>query len=201
MLNAKSSERRQNYQRSLEKHGESPKSLQWKDYKSSSNRYRQLVTDIDIENCSILDAGCGMGDLLPYLLSKTSNIDYLGVDVTPEFIEIARRRYEGYEFRVANPFEDDFGDKYDVVISSGVMNSSSADWMNERKEMISKLFGLAKKILVFNMAGSIVQIDGDSQRVNYADGLDILKYCSSLTPKVILRNHYHAKDFTIVMYR
>lgn len=201
MTNAKSSERRQNYRNSLEKHGESPKSLQWKDYRSSSVRYRELVSDIEIENCSVLDAGCGMGDLLPYLLGKASNIDYLGVDATPEFIDIAKKRYEGYEFEVANPFEDDFLAKFDIVISSGVMNSSSDDWMNERKEMISKLYGLSKKALVFNMAGNLMQVDSQSQKVKYANAMDILEYCSLLTPKVIFRNHYHDKDFTIVMYR
>ena len=35
----------------------------------------------------------------------------------------------------------------------------------------------------------------------YADSLEILEYCMTLTHRVILRANYHSKDFTILMYK
>jgi hypothetical protein len=69
-----------------------------------------------------------MGDLLPYLYSKGHDFDYFGVDLTPAFIEIARKRYTGNTFEVFNPFDDELDQKYDIVISSGVMNIKTPGW-------------------------------------------------------------------------
>lgn len=199
-MEAQSSDRKKYYQKTLQKHGESPKSLQWASYRAAAIRYRILVENLSPDNKSILDAGCGMGDLLPYLYTKTVNFEYLGVDVTDSFIEIAKKRYAGHNFEVLNPFEDVFNKKFDIVISSGVMNSNSAQWLEERQAMITKLYSLTKEVLVFNMAGSASPVMKE-KNVVYANSEDILHFCLSLSKKVVLYNHYHPKDFTIAIYR
>lgn len=194
-----SSDRSDKYEVTFSEFGESPKSLQWQDYRSAAIRYRQLVTDLEIYNKTILDAGCGMGDLIPYLYAKSDNFKYLGVDVTKPFIDVARKRYEGHDFELKNPFEDKFESKFDIVISSGVLNSTSENWLESRKEMIKELFELSQEVLAFNMAGSFQPIK-PTDKVSYAPAMEIFKYCITLTPKVILRSNYHAKDFTVLMY-
>ncbi|MDB5166333.1 MAG: methyltransferase family protein [Candidatus Saccharibacteria bacterium] len=141
-----------------------------------------------------------MGDVLPFLYGKSPNFKYLGVDITPDFIEIAKKRYAGYEFEIFNPFEDELAQKYDIVISSGVMNFNTPGWEDERKKMIERLYGYANEALAFTMSGWMQESSG-GKKIAYANIPDMLKFCSSLTPKVILRNHYSAKDFTIVMFR
>lgn len=200
MTDDKSLSRLQSYQASFTEHGESPKALQWTSYKAAAIRYRQLVADINIENKSILDAGCGMGDVLPYLYSKSPAFNYLGVDITPAFIEIARKRYAGSTFEVFNPFDDEVTEKYDIVISSGVMNIKTPGWESKRKLMIGRLFSYANEALAFNMAGWM-QESNEGKKIGYANIPDVLDFCSSLTPKIILRNHYNTRDFTIVMYK
>ncbi len=199
-MDNQSQSRLKSYQNSFAEHGESPKSLQWSSYKAAAVRYEQLVADLNIENKTILDAGCGMGDLLPYLYSKSVNFDYLGVDITPNFIEIARKRYAGSTFEVFNPFDNDLAQKYDIVLSSGVMNIKTPDWENKRKMMIERLYGYANEVLAFNMAGWM-QESREGEKIGYANILDVFNFCSTLTPKIILRNHYSKNDFTIVMYK
>lgn len=174
--------------------------MQWANYKAAAARYRQLVSDLNLESKTILDAGCGMGDLLPYIYAQAHDFTYLGVDVTPEFIAIARKRYDGEEFQVANPFDEDFTQKFDIVISSGVMNSASSNWLEERQHMIMKLFTLANEALVFNMAGGF-EPRKNTAKVAYADPHAIVAFCRTLTPKVILKAHYHPKDFTVVLFK
>lgn len=199
-MDDKSLSRLKSYQNSFAEHGEGPKALQWSSYKAAAIRYRQLVADLNIENKSILDAGCGMGDVLPYLYSKGLDFDYRGVDITPEFIEIARKRYAGSTFDVFNPFDNDLAQTYDIVISSGVMNIKTPGWENKRKLMIERLYGYANEVLAFNMAGWM-QESSEGEKIAYANIPAMLDFCSSLTPKIILRNHYNAKDFTVVMYK
>src|SRR4051812_3519851 len=86
------------YQRALDTYGEGPQGLHWVDYQSMAVRFRNLVADLDIKGRSILDAGCGMGDLLPYLHAKHDDFKYLGMDINPNVIKIAKRRYEGNDF-------------------------------------------------------------------------------------------------------
>jgi trans-aconitate methyltransferase len=190
---------REDYANSLKQYGPGPKALLWWDYRSMAIRFRELVKDVPVDGKTILDAGCGMGDLLPYLYAKAPNFKYLGVDKTEEFIDIAKQRYEGHDFKVGDPFNGHVG-LHDVVLSSGVMNGNVDGWMEKRKKMIASLFDQTGEVLAFNMAGGIKPARDDSL-IAYANAQDIFEYCKTLSSRVILRAHYLQKDFTIVMYK
>lgn len=189
----------ENYEKSLAQYGPGPKALLWWDYRSMAVRFRELIKDVPIESYSILDAGCGMGDLLPFLYAKSDNFKYLGVDINSEFIKIARRRYEGHEFKVGDPFNKTIG-QFDLVLSSGVMNGNVKNWHNKRKRMITNLFEQADKALAFNMAGG-ARADSSDPLIAYADIQEIYKFCKTLSPRVILNDKYLHNDFTITMFK
>lgn len=188
------------YDKAYKRYGESPKSLHWVSYASQAIRFKYLVAELDIEHKSILDAGCGMGDLLPFLYAKADRFRYLGVDISQNFVEVAKKRYSGHSFIVGDVFSDSFTGSYDTVISSGVMNQNIPNWLAMRKHMIKKLFGLSSNTLAFNMAGSLKPIPPDS-KIAYANAGEILEFCKTLTPKVSLRSDYSSYDFTVVMQR
>jgi SAM-dependent methyltransferase len=187
------------YKKSLAEHGESPKALLWANYRIAAVRYKELVIDTPVEGRSILDAGCGMGDLLPFLYAKSINFRYLGVDIHKGFIEIAKKRYEGHEFKVADPFSKKIG-RYDVVISSGVMNGNVSGWLEKRKNAIARLFELANETLAFNMSGGLNNTP-DTPLNAFVNLEEIQAFCANLTPRLIVRNHYSSKGFTIVMFK
>lgn len=188
------------YQRGLEKYGESPEALHWYDYRSMGLRFRNLVKDIEIEDRSVLDAGCGMGDLIPYLYARSANFRYLGVDINPGFIAIAKKRYKGHDFAVGNPFSGKYGRRADLVFSSGVMNINVKNWQRHRLQMIKALFELANEALIFNMAGGYGPQPTDSL-IAYADARQVVDYCTRLTTKLQVRADYLPEDFTLVMYK
>jgi trans-aconitate methyltransferase len=194
-----SPEIREDYENSLNHFGPGPKALLWWDYRSMAIRFRELVKDVPVEGKTILDAGCGMGDLLPYLYAKSANFRYLGMDKTKGFIEEAARRYEGHEFRVGDPFHHPVG-MFDVVISSGVMNGNVKGWLEQRKKMISALFDQTGEVLAFNMAGGLKPPRDDSL-IAYADAREIFDYCKTQTRHVELNTEYLHNDFTIVMQK
>ena len=188
---------REDYYWSLKQFGPGPKALLWWDYRSMAIRFRELVRDIPVEGKYIMDAGCGLGDLLPYLYAKSANFRYLGVDKQEKFLKVARQRYEGHEFQVGDPFNHRIG-LFDVVLSSGVMNGNVNNWLAKRKKMIASLWDQTGEVLAFNMAGSTRPIPSDNL-IAYANADEILEFCKTLTEHATLNTGYLHNDFTIVM--
>lgn len=195
-------EKAESYQKAFRKYGVHPKALRWASAKSAKLRLKELVTDLDFEGKSVLDVGCGFGDIIPYLSRKTKKFNFTGVDMVPEFIQAAQKKYPKYRFILKDYFNQPMKEKFDVVISSGALNSNFQDPDRFRKKAIRTLFNHAREAISFNMAGFYPQPKNKkTSRVYYADSLAILKYCLSLSPKLIFRHHYHRKDFTIAIFK
>jgi len=190
---------REDYEDSFKRFGPGPKALLWWDYRSMAVRFRELVREVPVADKSIMDAGCGMGDLLPFLYAKAERFRYTGIDKSADFIEVAKQRYEGHEFRIGDPFNKKIG-MYDVVLSSGVMNGNVPNWLVKRKRMIENLWEQTGEVLSFNMAGGLRPMAHDSL-IAYADAREIFEYCRDFTPRVILRTDYLKNDFTVTMFK
>lgn len=74
------------------------------------------------EGDKLLDAGCGNGRLLELL--KDKNINYTGIDISEELINLAEKRYPRNNFLVADnlnlPFPDD---NFDKIFSVAVLHT------------------------------------------------------------------------------
>ncbi len=57
---------------------------------------RSLLTEL--EPCSLLDVGCGTGIELDGIRHEGLQVDYTGLDITPEFIEACHSRYPWNHF-------------------------------------------------------------------------------------------------------
>jgi len=196
------------YQKTFQKHGVSPKSLKWKDERAMQARFEAIAKELNFEWKTVLDVGCGYGLLYEYLAKQFTDFSYTGVDMVPEFVDTAKAKYTGTDarFECVNFFETDVANdnskKHDVVICSGVLNSSFDDADAFRKQAIKKLFASAEKALVFNMAGSYPQPDNTKpSSIYYADSLEVLKYCYTLTTRLTYNHSYRKMDFTVAMFK
>ena len=221
MLNKYHTSRKIAYQNTFKIHGNNPKSLQWKDREAQSKRLRELIKDIDFEGKTVLDVGCGFGDIIPDIFAKTHSFEYLGVDIVPEFIGVATETYitrsineqkNKIIFEVRDIFTNPFKNKFNIVISSGILNSllKSENSFKEnikktleyRKKLITVMWNHSNEVFAFNMSGNYPQPENDQgKKIYYTDSLEILKFCFTLTNKIIFRHNYHKKDFTIVMIK
>jgi len=192
---------KKSYQQRFRKYGVNPQSLAWKERGAAHQRFRQFWAEIDFNNKSVLDIGCGFGEFGYFLSKRYKGVDYLGIDIVPEFIEEAKKKYPHLSFKVSDFLKDNPG-SFDVVIASGVLNSNVEDNLEYREKAISRMFSFTKKVLAFNMLGAHPQPENNPKaNVWYADSLEILGFCMTLTRRVIFRANYHPKDFTIFMYR
>ncbi len=190
------------YQRNFKKFGVDPKALSWGSRGAAHQRFRQMWAEIDFNNKSVLDVGCGFGEMAKFLHKRYKNVKYTGVDIVPEFIEEARKAHPYYNFETRDYFNNPINAQFDVVMASGTLNSYLGDKnISFRKNAIKVMFEHSKKVCVFNMLGGHPALETlEGSNVWYADSLEILDYCMSLTRRVILRANYHPTDFTIFMF-
>jgi len=67
----------------------------------------------------VLDIGCGPGDILEFL----SDVNYLGIDLSPKYIAAARARFGSRGRFVCKPIEDMIVEEpgsFDIVMANGV---------------------------------------------------------------------------------
>lgn len=183
------------------KHGISVKSLDWGSTESQQLRFAVLADVGNVNGVSILDVGCGLGDLWGWLKKSGKSAHYTGLDITSQMVKLAEERFPDAVFKLGNllEFADEFIGKYDYVMASGIfahMESSSFLFM---QKMIARMFDICNKAVAFN---SLSMWAPQKDVGEYcADPLEVLKYCKELTPWVVLRHDYHPRDFTIYMYK
>ena len=197
------------YRDKFKKFGVSPEALQWKSKGAAHQRFRQFWAEINFDNKNVLDVGCGFGELGNFLTKRYKNVAYKGVDIMPEFIENGKKIYPSLNLEMGDYFNHLKGEKYDTIICSGALNSNFGTKEENRifrENAIKQMFLHTTNVLAFNMLGGHPAKesppDGEAgSNIWYSDSLEILKYCMTLTRRVILRQNYHPSDFTIFMYK
>ena len=137
----------QRYNERLEKYGDDPKTLGW--FKGRQPIRFKVLEEIGIlDGSSVLDIGCGFGDLFSFLKEQGINVNYLGIDINPSLIEIAREKYPNIKFKVLDIDNEEIEEKYDWVVSSGVFNynmPNSESFIRNMLENMQLYLYLSKK--------------------------------------------------------
>lgn len=117
---------------------------------SQIRNFKHILPHVE-EGDYILDYGCGVGDLVPFLLSNYKDFNYVGVDINEKFIDDAKRTYSGYDFRkIDSPLEIDA--EFDVIVALGVFT-----WYITKQDFIDTirhLYSKCKRKLVFTCISS-----------------------------------------------
>jgi SAM-dependent methyltransferase len=108
---------------------------------------------------SVLDIGCGMGNLVEYIHERGSQIHhYLGIDLLQRFVDECRVKYTTpLSFQRANFISDTFQppQKYDLVVNMGVLVSRVLLYEQYVEYSIRKMIGLSNKYVLFNLITSV----------------------------------------------
>ncbi|MAH06459.1 MAG: hypothetical protein CL561_12960 [Alphaproteobacteria bacterium] len=188
------------YTELLETHGLNHQSLDWGSERSQHKRFKILAEIGLTDNDSVLDIGCGLGDLFGWLkMHDYKNIQYKGIDITDALIKQAQVKYPSAVFESVNVLEGNYTTQFDYVFASGVFAKRNTDTANFAKTMIEKMFSFAQKGVAFNSLSSLSEnLSADD---NSLDPYGLLDFCRNLSPWTILRMDYHPHDFTIYIKR
>ena len=176
----------------------SPGALGWQP-DGQQIRFEVLAQIGDLAHCSVLDVGCGYADLYPFLRQRFAGVQYWGIEQMPELLDLAQARYPGAPNMTLRT-----GDflREALPLSDYVLASGSLNYRHRHPrfiyQAIEKLFGSCQRGLGFNLL--CWEPVGGGPLAAY-DPADIVAFCETLAPKVVLREGYRDGDFTVFMYR
>ena len=171
----------------FKKHGDSHSSVQYSSKESQYKRFEELIKIGNIENSTILDYGCGLGDLYSYLREKKfDGCKYTGVDLVPDFVKACTDKYHMCRFYTPNDWPTQT--LYEYAFVSGVFNNIRDDAKSFWMETIKYLFSRTTKGLAFNMMSKYVDYEADD--LFYVWPEDVFNYCKTLTPYITINNAY-----------
>lgn len=183
----------------LAKHGISARALDWSGEQSQFLRFRVLSEVAHLNDVSVLDVGCGLGDLLGWLRMNSCNVCYTGIDIAPAMIETARRRFPDGRFEIRDLLGEPIQESFDYVLASGIFTHRTQKANSFFRAMLEGMFSLATKAVAFNCLSTWAEKSEPGEF--HADPLETIAFCRKLTPWVVLRHDYHPADFTTYLYK
>lgn len=194
------------YKDAFSKYGDSNKSVFWPKGKQE-NRFEALCQKIDKrETFSILDYGCGLGDLYKFLDIKFDSFHYTGVDIVDEFVSFANEKYidtsNAHFYKINNSLE--VIEDYDYIVASGTFNVLFKDTFEEHFEILKNTFAN-----LFNKTNIYLAINFLNKDVDYIqDGAyhqDVIELYNfvvkHLSKRVIIDQSYMPYEFSIIIYK
>ncbi|MDX8549484.1 methyltransferase domain-containing protein [Methanospirillum sp. J.3.6.1-F.2.7.3] len=175
------------YSNRFKEFGYSPKTLGWS--KNKEIIRHKIMSQIGVlDNHSVLDVGCGFGDLLKYFKNENIHIQYTGIDLNPDLVAIARDHHPEANFVIAD-FEDGFFDnKYDWILSSGIFNHKLDDNYQFITNVMRKMFEKCLKGFAADFLTSYV--DFKEPNLFYAEPERVFSICKKFSKRIILRADY-----------
>ena len=166
------------YSNKIKLFGANHKGLDWKSEESQFIRFHQLSKIIEIDNSSLNDIGCGLGDLTRYINNNFLNIKYTGYDISKVMINNATKLYPQNKFIHIKNFN-----KVKV-----------ADY--SLKEMNLK----SKKGFSFNLLSKYSDKHYMKENLFYASPLFFFDYCiSKFSKNICLKHDYNLYEFTVLV--
>ena len=179
------------YSDAIEKFGVTPQGVHWKNHYSQLRRFEVITSFIEnIQESSIVDAGCGFGDYYLYLhQSNKIPKKYIGLDCEKKMINLAKIHCEAPFFFQVNILEDTLFEA-DYYIASGTLNILDID---EVELFIKRGYGYSKKGFIFNCLKGLT-----FNKISKVEIISICRnYCES--SKIRILEGYLDNDFTLFM--
>jgi SAM-dependent methyltransferase len=187
------------YQDLVQKYGHDPRACDYGRPQSQEIKFRVLSEAMPVKGRSVLDVGCGFADFHRFLRDRFGEVRYSGIDVCPAMVEEARRLDPHCEVKLANILDASIRERFDLVTANGIFYLLGDEAWPTMQEIVRRMYAVAEHAVAFNSLSSWAE-DKEAGEF-YADPAEVLRFCRTLTPWVVLRHDYHPRDFTIYMYK
>ena len=188
------------YSERYERFGCSPKALGWAKGKQDI-RFDILLSLCDIENKTLLDIGCGFGDLNAFLGGRAEPYNYIGCDLCEFLIEEARTHHPDCQFISGDFLAIEFDQHMDWVVASGPFNHKLEAMDNYAfiHEVMRKNFTIVQDGFSFDFISDKVDFIDDD--LFYASPEKILSFAFGLSRNVVLRSDYMPFEFSLFVFK
>ena len=184
------------YSKRLKEFGATAKTLGW-DKERHFLRYHILLSQWDYQGDSVLDFGCGFGDMYYYIQRNNLDIKYFGADINPALLNQGKQKYPNVELREVDFLREENSRNYDYIMSSGVHNFKLEDNWAFIENTMSKFNQCASKGFALNFISNKVDESHKQDHLYYTDPVAVIELAYSFSRRVTLRNDYMPFEFTI----
>lgn len=183
------------YRARFEEHGVSPRSLGWGSVRDQDIRFTAATQLFDFSGKTVLDFGCGFGDFLGFLEENGMAPEhYIGVDLNPDFIEVAAREHPGGTF-ICNSGQSglSYTEQVDVTVMLGLMNFKQrhVDNLTYAKHYLGLAWRSSREALIVDFLSEIKESDyGAEDWVRYYSFGEVGRLCADLSPEFVVKHDY-----------
>ena len=185
------------YNNRFDDFGRDIKTVGWGSQKDQRIRFEMLFRGIDPTGKTILDVGCGLGDLIPFLEEQTNdNFNYIGIDIAEKLIENAKAIYskEGRVFYVGDIFSTGVPD-VDISVLSGALSFKMEGIEEYAYQTMKKMFDLSREAASLNFLSKYV--DFELKKNQHYHPEMIFSKAKALSKRVNLFHDYPLYEFTL----
>ena len=189
------------YSERYREHGYSPLTLGWNKGRQSI-RFDILTSLYDFTGKSVLDIGCGFGDLLATLGEKFHSVAaYTGVDLVEPLVMEGRKRWPSHTFITGDFLSLDLEICFDFAVASGVFNHQLEGMSNEDfiENVMKRAFAICRDGFAFDFLSD--KVDYRLDHTYHASPEKILEMAYSLSRNVVLRNDYMPFEFSLFVFK
>jgi len=189
------------YSEAARRYGLDVRTLGWGSRASQLKRFEVLAGIGDLTGCRVLDVGCGLADFYAWLRERGTRVRYTGLDVTPDLLAMARRRYPRltfFECGILDANAPKLG-QFDYVFASGIFAHRRTAPVRFLHAAVNRMFSLAARGVAFNSLSKWAEQRDPGEF--HACPVRTFEACRNFTGRLVLRHDYHPRDFTVYLYR
>jgi SAM-dependent methyltransferase len=186
--------------RHLRRHGDSPQAVRWTAAGQRARYEAFLALCGELAGKSLLDFGCGKGDLCGFLRGRGVACTYTGVDIHPELVALAGAKHPEAEFLARDIEEEPLARTFDVVVACGVFNLRVGGIQETIEAVLPVLWGCAREALYVNFLSA--RAPHKDVELHYVDPAWLLAFAREhLSPAARVREDLHPDDVFLALRR
>jgi len=196
------------YKACYAEYGDTYRGVDWPKAEHVDIRYQVMLDVIrgDSPHVSLLDFGCGLSHLYEYMQRRElTHIEYAGLDISEEFIELSREKFPGLPYYCMNVLTEGAElPEFDYIVMNGVFNVrrplSYEEMLEYFTEVLRKVYYRARVGLAFNVMSSHVDWERDDLFHLPLDTMAAI-VIKEFGRDFIIRNDYGLYEYTTYLYR
>jgi ubiquinone/menaquinone biosynthesis C-methylase UbiE len=181
--------------------GNSIKTVGWGTSEDQILRFEMLFRGINPKGRTILDVGCGLGDLIDYLDKVTDgDFNYIGVDIAEKLISSAKEKYSrpNVKFYVGD-VSLDLLNLVDISVLSGALSFKTTGIEEYAYDTMKRMFELSKEAGCLNFLSKYV--DFETEKNQHYSPETIFSKAKEFSKKVVIYHDYPLYEFTIQLLK
>jgi SAM-dependent methyltransferase len=184
--------------------GDCARGMDWKDESSQRLRFEVLTRHLDLRGePSLIDVGCGNGELLAFLQERGIAVRYLGIDVCPDMVAACQRRFGADSAALASTSDlAARGWAADHVVASGNVKQAITDsvWHDYMQLAVREMYEACRLATAFNVMSA--RVDRRYDHLYYLDAArapELADLCR--TRRFLLDHSYPLFELTVALLR